>query len=295
MKAGRLLAALCLLLAAPAASHPPRGIVVAPDGRVLFSDLERIWAIEPGGRMRLVRRSVGAHTHELFMDAGGHLWGEDSFYDPATDGYRAGIWMIAPDGRSSYTYGPTARPNPGVGVFRDQFGCSYLTQEARRRAPLLLHRKCPAGPPELLSGAAASARAEPPVLLSNVGGAAFGPDGSFFFRNRSIVQRLRAGDRLVTAATGFAPENFGIHVDEGGALLVVEHARRRIVRVAPDGRRTVPITAEAPWAPTGVVTKGVALYTLEASDHQPGQPTRFRVRRLAGGRIDLLGSVPPPR
>ena len=132
-------------------------------------------------------------------------------------------------------------------------------------------------------------------MLSNVGGAAFGPDGSFFFRNRSIVQRLRAGDRLVTAATGFAPENFGIHVDEGGALLVVEHARRRIVRVAPDGRRTVPITAEAPWAPNGVVSKGGSLYTLEASDHQPGQPTRFRVRRLAGGRIDLLGSVPPPR
>jgi hypothetical protein len=213
VKAGRLLAALCLLLAAPAASHPPRGIVVAPDGRVIFSDLERIWAIEPGGRMRLLRRSVGAHTHELFMDDGGHLWGEDSFYDPATRTYRAGVWMIAPDGRTSYTYGPTGRLDPGVGVFRDRFGCSYLSRETRARA-LLLHRLCPAGQPQLLSNPAAARQAEPLVLLANLGGAAFGPDGSFFFRHRGIVQRLRAGDRLVTAATGFAPENFGIHVDE---------------------------------------------------------------------------------
>jgi hypothetical protein len=294
MRVARVLAALCLLLAAPAASHPPRGIVVAPDGRVIFSDLERIWAIEPGGRMRLLRRSVGAHTHELFMDEGGHLWGEDSFYDPATRTYRAGVWMIAPDGRTSYTYGPTGRLDPGVGVFRDRFGCSYLSRETRARA-LLLHRLCPAGQPQLLSNPAAARQAEPLVLLANLGGAAFGPDGSFFFRHRGIVQRLRAGDRLVTAATGFAPENFGIAVDRGGALLVVEHARRRIVRVAPDGRRTVPITAEAPWAPTGVAAAGGALYVLEASDHRPGEPTRFRVRRSAGGRVSLLGNVPAAR
>lgn len=287
----RLLAALSLALGASAAAHPPRGIAVAEDGRVYFSDLQRIWSIAPSGRMNVIRPSVGGHTHELFLDNGGHLRGEDSFYDPATARYRAALWMIAPDGRYSITYGPTARPAFGEGVFRDRFGCSYLAGETRARA-LLLHRLCPGGQPQLLSRASAARRAEPPVLLSNLGGAAFGPDGSFYFRHRGIVQRLRAGDRLVTAATGFAPENFGIAVDERGALYVVEHGNRRIVRVGVDGRRSMPIRAEAPWAPTGVAAQGSALFVLEVSDHAAGQPTRLRVRRTGrDGQVKLLGTV----
>jgi hypothetical protein len=285
----RLLAALALLLAGVgAAAHPPRGLAVAPDGRVYFSDLERIWSVSPAGRTSMIRESVGAHTHELFLDAGGHLFGEDSFHDPATGRYRAAIWVIAPDGAFSYTYGPTGRPSFGAGVFRDRFGCSYLAQESRIRA-MLLHRLCPGGRPQLLSDPAAARRNEPLFLLSNVGGAAFGPDGSFFFRHRSIVQRLRANDRLVTAATGFAPENFGIAVDERGALYVAEHRHRRIVRVAPNGSRSIPISTAAPWAPTGVAASAGSLYVLEVTDRRPRAPTRLRVRRLGpNGRITTL-------
>jgi hypothetical protein len=288
----RLLAAFALLLAGPALAHPPRGIAVTESGRVYFSDLERIWSIEPNGRMAVIRRSVGGHTHELFLDQGEHLFGEDSFYDPATARYRAALWMIAPDGGYHVTYGPTERPVRGAGVFRDRLGCSLLAGETKARA-LLLHRLCPGGRPQLLSDPAAAGGAEPAVLLSNIGGAAFGPDGSFYFRHRSIVHRLRAGDRLVTAATGFAPENFGIAVDRSGALYVAEQRNRRIVRVRPDGRRSVPILSEAPWAPTGISVQGEALYVLEVTDYAGGESTQLRVRRIGkDGRITLLGTVP---
>jgi hypothetical protein len=281
------------LASAVAEAHPPRGIAVTAEGRVFFGDLERIWSIGPDGRMAVVRSSAGGQTHELFLDEGDHLFGEDSFYDPATRRYRSALWMRAPDGRYSITYGPTERPAWGAGVFKDRLGCSVSAQESRARA-LLLHRLCPGGEPQLLSDPAAMKQAGPLKLLSNIGGAAFGPDGSFYFRHRGIVQRLRAGDRLVTAATGFAPEDFGIAVDEAGALYVAEHGRRRIVRVQPNGRRSVPITAEAPWAPTGVAARGGALYALEVTDHQPGRPSRYRVRRLGrDGAVALLGTVPP--
>jgi hypothetical protein len=227
MIASRLLAALALLAAAPAFAHPPRGIAVAQDGRVYFSDLERIWSIAPSGRMTVARPSVGGHTHELFLDEGGHLFGEDSFYDPASRRYRAALWMLAPDGRYSITYGPTERPELGIGVLRDRLGCTLQADQSAKRA-LLLFRLCPGGQPEPLPGSLPVAKAPPRVLLDNVGGAAFGPDGSFFFRRGAIVQRLRAGDRLVTAATGFAPENFGIAVDGGRCAL------RRRARATPD-------------------------------------------------------------
>ena len=294
MRFACLVAALCLALAsAVAAAHPPRGIAVTAEGRVFFSDLERIWSIAPDGRMAVVRASVGGHTHELFLDEGDHLFGEDSFYDPETAPYRAALWMRAPDGRYSITYGPTDRPAWGAGIFKDRLGCSLLAQESRARA-LLLHRLCPGEQPQLLSDPAAMKQAGPLQRLSNIGGAAVGPDGSFYFRHRGIVQRLRAGDRLVTAARGFTPENFGIAVDEAGALYVAEHGRRRIVRVQPNGRRSVPINAEAPWAPTGVAARGGSLYVLEVTDHAAGGPARYRVRRLGrDGAVRLLGTVPP--
>lgn len=287
-----LLAALLLAVGSGAAAHLPRGIAVAPDGRVYFSALQRIWSIPPGGRAAVIRASAGAETHDVFLDEGGHLWGEDSVHDPSTRRNRSGLWMIAPDGRTSYTYGPTARPTFGAGVFRDRFGCSFSAGETVGRA-LMLHRLCPGGQPELLSGRGASGRIAPRRSLANVGGAAFGPDGSFYFRHHGIVQRLRAGDRLVTAATGFAPESFGIAVDGRGALYVAEHRNGRIVRVQPDGRRSVPIRSELPWAPTGIAVQGGALYVLEASDRARGQPTRLRVRRIGPDRsVTLLGTVP---
>lgn len=290
----RALLAACLVVAGPAASaHPPRGLAITPEGQVYFSDLERIWAIRPDGRLVVLRGAADRHTHELFLDPAGNLFGEDSFYEPSTGAYRAGIWRMRPGGGFAYVYGPTARPEWGMGVFRDARGCTYQADRTRGKE-LVLYRLCRPARAKLLSSADAAARAEPRVLLSNIGGAAFGPDGSFFFRQGHIVQRLREGNRVVTAADRLAPENFGIAVDRNGALYVAEHENRRIVRVGTDGRRSIPISANAPWAPTGVAAVGASLYVLEVTDFERGTSTRLRVRRLLpDGRILLLGTTPP--
>jgi hypothetical protein len=222
------------------------------------------------------------------------LWGEETFYDPATRRFRAAIWMRTPEGQISFIYGPTERPTLGAGVFRDRFGCSYQADQTRT-AQLLLFRLCPGRPTEALPGSVQVAQAPTRTLLSNIGGAAFGPDGSFYFRRGSIVQRLRSGDRIVTAATGFSAEGFGIAVDARGALCVVEHERSRIVCVGPDGRRSVALASEGDWAPTGVASLGAAIYVLEATRHRAGHPTRYRVRRSEGGRVTLLGITPAGR
>ena len=278
MRPAALAALTALLFATAAAAHPSRGIAAAPDGRVYFSDLVRIWTIAPDGRVTLVRHAGGRHMHEIFLDPGGTLYGEESDYSPATRAYRAAIWRLRPGGGSAYAYGPTARPAPGMGVFRDARGCTFQADETRARA-LVLYRLCPGQRPEHIAGA----RSPPRDLLSNIGGAAFGADGSFYFRRGSSVHRLTPRGALTTAASGFSPENFGIAVDSAGALLVAEPARRRVVKLGGNGRRTIAATSSPPWSPTGVAVSRGSLYLLEASDHAPGRQTRVRVRKLSPG------------
>lgn len=59
-----------LLLGAcfPLVAHPPVGIVMDRSGVVYYSDLERVWKIEPDGRKTVA--VPDAHTHELDLDSG---------------------------------------------------------------------------------------------------------------------------------------------------------------------------------------------------------------------------------
>lgn len=51
------LAALLTIVAAAApralSAHPSVSVVVTPDGRVYFSDLERVWVLDPDGSFRV--------------------------------------------------------------------------------------------------------------------------------------------------------------------------------------------------------------------------------------------------
>ena len=281
-----LAAVLIFLFASPAAAHPSRGIAVAPDGRVYYSDLIRVWTIAPDGRVTLVRDNGGRHTHEIFLDRGGALYVEESDYNPGTETYRAAIWRYAPGGRSGYFYGPTPRPVPGMGVFRDARGCTFQADQTRSKA-LILNRLCPGG--RLRQFAAASNR--PRVLLGNIGGAAFAPDGSFVFRHGGTVHRLSPSGRLTTLASGFAIENMGIAVDSADALYVVEQNRRRVVKVDRTGGRSIVAMSPRPWTPTGVAPWRGSLYLLEATEYQRGRPERVRVRKLSPGAAPRVLAV----
>ena len=71
-------------------AHPSWGIVVDQKGNIIFSDLEHIWQITPDGKLE--KRVANRHTHELYLDAEGKLWGTDSEYLSATDEWRNQLW-----------------------------------------------------------------------------------------------------------------------------------------------------------------------------------------------------------
>jgi len=291
----RALAALAVVVAAPLSAHPARGIAVAPDGRVYFSDLERIWAIGRDGALTLAREHRGLHTHALAMSPSGDLYGEDSDYRPADRSYWESIWKITPRGGFSYVYGPSRTPGRGIGLVRDARGCSYHADQTGAGGRPLVHRQCRGRAVERLVGTAADDRRFRPVLLNDVAGTALGSDGSFYFRQGPAVRRIAPDGRLSLVANRFAAENFGIAVDPAGNVYVAEFSARRIVMVDQAGSRSVVARSSQPWGPTGVAYARGALYLLEATEHRRGVEARMRVRRVsATGVARTIATVSIP-
>lgn len=289
------LTALAMLgLSGLAAAHPPRGIVVDAQGKVYFSDLEQIWMIDRAGRLVLVRPGVsGRHVHELVIDDQGSVYGEEQSYDPSTEEWPSAIWKLSPNRRVTYIVPETRSPPVGTGIWRDSTRCTYSAQQDRGRGPLLF-RRCPGKGAELLFGKATDAAAFRQVLLSNVGGTAAGPDGSFYFRHGGTVRRRTADGRVETIASNLAVENFGIAVGSDKSLYVVEHSARRVIRIAAGGTRHIAAASRPPWAPTGVAYRSGSLYVLEVGQSGPRDPISFRVRRvLPNGRTLVLATLPP--
>jgi hypothetical protein len=279
----------------PSLAHPPRGIVVDGGNNVYFSDLERIWKISPSGKLTLVRPGVsGRHIHELAIDAHGSVYGEETSYDASRDAWPSAIWKLRPNRRVTYLVPTTREPDLGSSVWRDANNCTYLAQQEPSKGPLLF-RRCSGRQAELLFGNRADAASYRQVLLSNMGGTAMGPDGSYYFRHGATVRKRTPGGNIHTVATRLPVENYGIAVASDGALLVAEHAARRVVSFAAGRRPQVVASSAAPWSPTGVYARSGALYVLEVAQPNPRTEPSFRVRRRTGkGRTETLATLIPP-
>ena len=289
----RLAAVFLLLMGTAAGAHPARGIVVTPDGRVYFSDLERLWRIERDGRLTKLREHRDRHTHELALDPAGNVIGEDSSYVGGR--YRETVWQLAPDGRFRILYGPTVQVERGAGVVRDSRGCTFHSDRTPITRRPLVHRRCPNGRGQRLVGSAADDAAFRQELIGNVAGAFVDPAGGFVFRQGTTVRRIAPSGRIQILATGIANENFGIAGAPDSAVLVAEAAARRVIRITPGGRKSVAARSTKPWFPTGVAATREALFVLEATDYKRGTPVRVRVRRIErDGTARTLATVTMP-
>ena len=294
-RAGALLAGLVLLAAASAASaHPPRGIVVDAQGRVHFSALTSVWRIDPDGRLTQARPVGERHTHELAVDAQGTVYGEDSYYEPGPGTYRAAIWRLTSAGRFSWVLPPTPAPLPaGTSLWRDRAGRTYYVSNPPGSTETLLLRRERDGRATRLLGSPRAVAAYRQEMINIHGAGVIGPDGAFYFHHGGLLRKVAPDGRVLTLARDVPERSFGLAVEPGGAVLVADFGGRRVLRIASDGRRSVALASEAPWAPTGVAVRGPDLYVLEGRQDARGVTTAFRVRRAApGGRAVTLASVP---
>jgi hypothetical protein len=105
-----------------AAAHPAWAIVVDDTNQIYVSDLEKIWKIDAAGEVSIFSER---HTHEMRLDKGGNLLGEELHYEPSTRKYTSALWKITPKGELSYIQAPTETPPKGISIWTNRTGASY--------------------------------------------------------------------------------------------------------------------------------------------------------------------------
>lgn len=252
---GGLRAALLLSFALSTAAHPSVGIVVTATGDVFYSDLERVWRVAPDGRKTIAVPDV--HAHELALD-GSAVLGEDSDW-LGGDRYRHRIWKRTPDGRITDVVPWTESLRRPFGLVRDGTGAMY-------RIDCTLERRCTIWK---RAGGRVSALVSSGLLNWMIGT----PAGELYYIDGPELRRVTRAGRIERVAR-IGEMLFGLALDRAGNVYVAAHQDRAVVRVSPNGAKTVVARSTAPWAPSGIAfSPSGEMWLLEWAG------TRARVRR----------------
>lgn len=299
---------ICALAAGGAQAHPAAGIVVDREGRVYFSDLITVWRVDAQGKLSAFRVGKDLHTHELFIDEAGNVYGTDNIYDPATKRDGVAVWRMTPAGEFKYLLAPTDDPPRGLGMWRDRAGNTFAWERSdyRKRGAWLV-RRSPDGTVTRLAGSDyghTDGRGDK-ASFGITHFTALGPDGSVYVTDESYVRRVSPDGTVTTLAADIRndqtdkPEEkgtptylSGISVDPQGFVYVADFSNGRVIRIAPDRKAETVFRSERPWSPNGVVWSGGTLYVLEFLATTIHGPFNTRVRRLSSdGTSTVLATV----
>jgi sugar lactone lactonase YvrE len=263
---------LLLLLAIRAAAHPGVGIVQDAQGNVYYTDLENVWKRAPNGQQRIVVPRV--HTHELYLDLQGNLYGEHAWYEgEATNKWGYYVWRISPGGQLSKVIPETPGFLTNYSFNRDQTGAMYWVE---RGTPCRFLKRLPGGKAQLLATGS----------FTDVRWQHVTPKGRFYFVNDDALYTLDADGTIrclkrnldeVPPSTAKVNHNLGgIFSDQHGNIYVAVTNRRKVQRLSPGGHLTTVARSSAPWtASSGLMAPNGDLWLLEYNT-----ANQVRVRRV---------------
>lgn len=242
-----------LVVAATLHAHPAIGIVADASGNIFYSDNIHVWRIAADGNRSIAVANV--HTHELWLDSAGNLYGEHLWYE----GERTNRW-----GHRVWKRGPAGEIVDFIAArqgFREDYGdfsfvrCTdgWFYWMAREGSATVLKRARPGLPAATF------------VQLGSMRPGWLGITSTcdLIFADRGVVHRVSQGK-----ATALHPravgEIMGLWADQAGSVYAALPERRQVVRVTPDGAVSTAATSPVPWRPSGgLVTPGGDLWLLE--------------------------------
>lgn len=119
---------LLLFSSAAAVADPGVGMVMDKNGNLFYSDLTQVWMIQPDGTKSIAVPNV--HTHELYLDKDGTLFGEHVWYNGEkqnTWGYY--LWSRLSTGKIVKIKDSTAGFPEWVSFTRDDAGNMYYIEK----------------------------------------------------------------------------------------------------------------------------------------------------------------------
>ncbi len=302
--------AVCSTVAGEAAAHPGWGILLDREGQIYFGDVQTntVWRLD--SKQRLEAIVIGKHSHSLFMDEAGNLFGEHVYYEAADQQWISNVWKLTPEGQLTDVVPPTGRPPSGSGIFMDRDGNIYsINGGASESERVELLRRSLDGEIAVIAGgqrgyadgSGAQAR------FNSVIGMAWGPDGSLYVTDAACARKITKDGTVTTIGDnplagvprGEHPRLLGITVDLSENAYVADYDYGCVRQIARDGAVTNLLSSGFYWSPSGVAAEVDDLYVLE---HQPENVIALlaalnigpymRVRKLAAdGTVTTIATV----
>jgi hypothetical protein len=260
-----------LLVAVPMFAHPSVSVVIDAQGNAYYSDLERVWKLAPDGTKTVAVPNV--HTHELFLDARGNLYGEHLWYEgDATKKWGHYVWRRGPDGRVVGIMNRREGFLTEMSFVRDAAGNMYMADESRKS----VLKRTPRG---VVSTIARGFTAIHWMTVS--------PAGTLYFTDGLDVVRIRGGriERILRNATKTSLTRprisehhalMGLWLDRAENLYLADAAQGEVKKITPQGRVSTFAKSSQPWTPTGgAFAANGDLLLLEAT-----MTNQVRVRRV---------------
>ena len=109
-------------------AHPGIGIVMDSHGNVFYTDLVHVWKISTKGELSIAVKNV--HTHELYLDDQGNLYGEHEWYEgEVTDKWGNYVWCLTKEGVFKKTIPDVEGFLDNTTLVRDLEGNSYWAEK----------------------------------------------------------------------------------------------------------------------------------------------------------------------
>ncbi|MEA2236099.1 MAG: hypothetical protein QOC81_823 [Thermoanaerobaculia bacterium] len=255
-------AALCLLFFAStsAFAHPSVSVVIDSRGNVYYSDLAQIWRVAPDGTRSIAVPNV--HSHELYVDAAGTLYGENVWYNgEAANTWGNSVWKRTSDGRVSFVHPPRAGFNEDTSFVRDAAGNQYFAIHDKNE----IRRKSPDG--RVVTMARGS--------FKDIRWMTVSPNGIVYLIDSIDLVRITPDGKITTVARNLSSHALaggdrhrvqGLWLDRAGNVYVAASADGVVKRVNPAGRVEVVARSTFPWSPSGgAIAPNGDLWVLEYS------------------------------
>jgi hypothetical protein len=237
---------LLLATALPLFAHPPVSVAVDAQGNAYYSDLTHVWKVAPNGTRSIAVRNV--HTHELYLDARGNLYGEHLWYEgDATKRWGHFVWRRGSDGKVVAITNRRTGFLRDMSFVRDAAGNMYMADDARKR----VLKRTPAGVESTVASG-----------LTAIHWMTVSPAGTVYLVDGGDVVRIR-GNRVERIARNMATTSLTRpHIDEQHALMglwldrfenlyVADAARGQVKKIGADGKTSVFAKSSQPWTPSG--------------------------------------------
>lgn len=237
------------LLPVLAQGHPGIGIVKDKKGNIFYSDLEQVWKISTDGKRTIAVPNV--HTHELYMDSAGNLYGEHLWYNgEQLNTWGHYVWSLKNDGSLTKVIEPKEGFLENYSFVRDDAGNTYWVE---RWKVSRIKKKTPDGKVVTFAeGRWGDVR----WMFATTTGIIYFTNWHNLYKVDSSGNVLLLANDIDRTKKEYKEEMhnlYGIWTDAQENIYVAIRSGEIIKKITPVGEVSVVYQSNKPWTPTGGV------------------------------------------